>query len=297
MLLKADGLPGWLIERMLAERDPATGKSPLPLLERIFVEQGVRVRNFYSRGLSLSVPSWSILDTGRPTTIRGNVEYDRYTLRVFDYLNFMPFYFKSVFSKGADMPGVELLDDLGIRLLSDRFAPEQTHQSFQVFHRGIRWDSLKRAARGPFRVFSPREFLDEWQAGFALSRALNEEVERDLIDALSGDKVVYLDLFTGDFDHLAHLDNSEKAQRGIAIEIDSLVGRVWSAIESSPLAAHTLLVLVSDHGMNTDLRIYSQGYNLVELLRSAEGGAHHVATNRHPLSEYKLRGLYPFTGW
>ena len=55
-----------------------------------------------------------------------------------------------------------------------------------------------------------------------------------------------------------------------------------------------LLVLVSDHGMNTNPGTYSQGYNLVELLRGAEGGAHHVVTNRHPLSEYKLRGLFPF---
>ena len=47
-----------------------------------------------------------------------------------------------------------------------------------------------------------------------------------------------------------------------------MVGRVWTAIEKSPLADQTLLVLVSDHGMNTSPKTYSQGYNLVELLRS-----------------------------
>ena len=294
VILKADGLPGWLVERMLAERDPATGKSRLPWIERTFVERGVWLRNFYCRGLSLSVPAWSILDTGHPMAIRGNVEYDRYTLRAFDYLNFIPFYFRSMFSKTADMPGVEVLDDLGIALLSDRFAPEQTRQSFQLYQRGIRWNTFKSAVRNRFPIGSPRELLGEWQAGFELSRSLQDEIERGLIAALSNEQLLYLDLFTGDFDHLAHLDNSEEAQRGVVSRIDRMVGRVWSAIEKSALADHTLLVLVSDHGMNTSPRTYSQGYNLVELFRSVAGGAHHTVTNRHPLSEYKLRGLHPF---
>lgn len=292
--MKADGLPGWLIERMLAERDPDTGKSPLPWFERLFVERGVRVPHFYSRGVSLSVPVWSILDTGRPAEIRGNVEYDRYTLRAFDYLNFFPFYFRSALSKAADMPAVELLDDLGIPLLADRFGPGHTHQSFQLFQRGIRWEALKRAAGGGFPLRSPQKFLDEWQAGFALSNAVMEEVERDLLTALANEQVTYLDLFTGDFDHLGHLDNTGPALRAVAIKIDALAGRIWTAIEKSPLAAETLFVLVSDHGMNTDPSIYSQGYNLVDLLGETVGGAHHVLTNRHPLSEYKLRGLDPF---
>ncbi len=294
VVLKADGLPGWLVERMLAEQDPAAGSSQLPWMERVFVERGVWVRNFHSRGVSLSVPSWSILDTGRPMVIHGNVEYDRYTLRAFDYLNFVPFYFKSIFSKAADMPAVELLDSLGVPLLSDRFGRQATRQSFQLFQRGIPWNTLKRAARGPFPLSSPRRLIGEWQAGFEFSRALQDEMERTMIQALADERVQYLDLYGGEFDHLAHLDNSDEAQRAVAKDIDALVGRVWSAIKESPLAEHTLLALVSDHGMNTSPDTYSQGYNLVELFRSANGGGHHVVTNRHPLAEYKLRGLYPF---
>ena len=45
--------------------------------------------------------------------IRGNVEYDRYTLRVYDYLNFLSFYFGYPISRHIDMPGVELLDEAG----------------------------------------------------------------------------------------------------------------------------------------------------------------------------------------
>ena len=69
------------------------------------------MENFYVRGMSLSAPSWSLLDTGRHLQIRGNVEYDRYTLRVYDYLNFLSFYFGYPISRHIDMPGVELLDD------------------------------------------------------------------------------------------------------------------------------------------------------------------------------------------
>jgi hypothetical protein len=294
VIIKADGLPGGLVQRMIAEKNPASGKPLLPWFDYIFVQRGVRVQNFYSRGVSLSVPAWSILDTGRPMAIRGNVEYDRYTLRAFDYLNFVPFYFKFAFSKTIDMPGVEVLDDLGIALLADRFSPEHRRMSFQLYQRGIRWSTLQRAARKPFSITSPRELLDEWHAGFELSRALHEETERDLIRALEDPEILYLDLFTGDFDHVAHLDNSEKAQREVVLALDHMLGRIWSAIEKGPLAAQTLLVLVSDHGMNTAPGTYSQGFNLVELLRSAAGGGHHVVTNRHPLSEYKLRGLYPF---
>ncbi|MBI1355842.1 MAG: hypothetical protein GC160_15995 [Acidobacteria bacterium] len=294
VVLKADGLPGWLVERMLAERDPDTGRSPLPWIERTFVERGVWAPNFYSRGVSLSVPSWSILDTGRPMVIHGNVEYDRYTLRAFDYLNFIPFYFKSAFSKAADMPAVELLDDLQVPLLADRFEWSATRQSFQIFQRGIPWTTLKRAVRGPFPLASPRRLIGEWQAGFEFSQSIQDELERSLIAALADEQIRYLDLYTGELDHVAHLDNSEQAQRAVVEGIDALVGRVWSAIEQSPLADETILALVSDHGMNTSPDAYSQGYNLVELFRGAAGGRHHVVTNRHPLADYKLKGLYPF---
>ena len=73
-----------------------------------------------------------------------------------------------------------------------------------------------------------------------------------------------------------------------------MIGRVWTAIQASALAAQTVLVAVSDHGMNTQPGVYSQGYNLLSFFNSRAGGAHHVVTNRHPLDEFKLSGLDPF---
>ncbi|MFN2416265.1 MAG: hypothetical protein ABR603_14070, partial [Pyrinomonadaceae bacterium] len=67
----------------------------------------------------------------------------------------------------------------------------------------------------------------------------------------------------------------------------------WTAVRRSPLASETALVLVSDHGTNTDERVYSQGYNLVKVLGTAAGGGHHVVTKRRLLSDYALKGVYP----
>src|SRR5690349_6141562 len=65
VVIKCDGLPPGLIDRFVKEKDPATGKSRLPWFDYIFYQRGTRLSNFYVRGMSLSAPSWSMLDTGQ----------------------------------------------------------------------------------------------------------------------------------------------------------------------------------------------------------------------------------------
>ncbi len=72
MLVKVDGLPADRIEQLVRQIDPETGRSVLPWMHYIFLERGACVQNFYVRGISLSAPSWSMLDTGQHLTIRGN---------------------------------------------------------------------------------------------------------------------------------------------------------------------------------------------------------------------------------
>lgn len=45
--------------------------------------------------------------------------------------------------------------------------------------------------------------------------------------------------------------------------------------------------------MNNVPNVFSQGFNLPDLLNSPQGGGHHVVTNRYQLSDYRLRGLNP----
>src|SRR5581483_1693958 len=138
-----DGLPGDLVDRYVRERDPVTGKSRLPWIDLVFRQQGTRVKNFYVRGISLSVPSWSLLDTGQHLVIHGNAEYDRYTLRVFDYMNFFPFYVNYARSKQVDMPAVQTLDEAGVPLLIDRYPVEERYQGLQLYQRGVYWKTLQ----------------------------------------------------------------------------------------------------------------------------------------------------------
>jgi hypothetical protein len=286
VVLKIDGLPAETL-------NAALGQARLPSIERVFIENGARVNRFFVRGVSLSAPSWATLDTGRPTEIRGNAEYDRYSLRVYDYLNFFPFYWRSALQRRVDMPGVEVLDDLGIPLISDRFAEQRKYTGFQLYQRGVRWKSLQRALKGRF-FKSPRELFYEWTTGFEIQNAIGAQTERELLAAVADPSLEYVDYFSGEFDHVAHRTNDPAVQFDVLRDIDALVGRVWTAIQNSSSANRTALIMVSDHGMNTQAGVYGQGFNLIDLLNSRAGGAHHVITNRHPLEQYKIRGLNPF---
>jgi hypothetical protein len=294
VIIKVDGVPQEVLDRELRRTDPGTNKSALPWIDRVFRQQGARLANFYVRAISLSAPSWSLLDTGQHLQIHGNAEFDRYTYHVYDYLNFFPFYLGYALSHRVDMPGVEVLDDLGIPLLIDRFPYQASYQSFQLYQRGIRWKTLQHSFERRFTSRSLRQLLDEWTMGFEIGSSVEEQTERELIEKLADPQIRYLDYFTGDYDHVAHSTPDPAAQRQALQRIDALVGRVWTAIEASPEANQTVLAIVSDHGMNTQPGVYSQGYDLVQFFNSREGGAHHVVTNRHPMTEYKLRGLDPF---
>ena len=296
VIIKVDGLPEGLVEQYASENGSGAraGRSRLPWIDHVFAQNGVWMENFYVRGMSLSAPSWSLLDTGRHLEVRGNAEYDRYTLRVFDYLNFFPFYVGYARLKQADMPGVELLDSQGVPLLIDRFPFDQRFQSFQLYQRGVHWKTLEDSLSAKFGHRPVKDIFDEWVTGLTLSSSVGEQLEHELIRKLNDPDVHYLDFFTGDFDHTAHLTNDRVALFHVIESLDSLIGRVWTAIQASPLAKTTMLVVVSDHGMNTSPGIYSQGYDLISWFNSAAGGGHHVLTNRHPMTEFKLKGLDPF---
>lgn len=296
VILKADGLPERFIERYVAE--PAdghrAGHSRLPWIEHVFVNNGAWVQNFYVRGISLSAPSWSLLDTGRHLEVRGNAEWDRYTLRVSDYLNFFPLYRNYARHEQADMPGVELLDENHVPLLIDRFPVAARYQSFQLFQRGVRWKTIEGGLESDVSGRSIKQLFDEWQTGFSVSEGLGEQQEKELIAALRDPRIRYLDLYTGEFDHAAHLNNDPVTLEHVLESLDALVGRLWTAITASPLAKTTAFIMVSDHGTNTSEGVYSQGYNLIDWFNSPAGGSHHVMINRHPLEEFKLKGLDPF---
>src|SRR5437870_535597 len=133
VVVKCDGLPFDLVDRLVKQRDPQSGKSLLPWIDYIFYQRGSRLSNFYVRGMSLSAPSWSLLESGQHLQIKGNVEFDRYTLYPYDYLNFFPLYIAGAMGTRIDMPGVEVLDDLGLPLLSDAYAHDERYLTYSLY--------------------------------------------------------------------------------------------------------------------------------------------------------------------
>ncbi|MBS1832878.1 MAG: alkaline phosphatase family protein, partial [Acidobacteria bacterium] len=251
VVIKVDGLPGWYVEQAIAERNPDTGKSRAPWIEHIFDQQGVRFLNFYTRGISLSVPSWQVLDTGRPTQIHGNAEFDRYTSHVYDYLNFIPFYINYSRGKLADMPSVQVSDEAGIPMLLDWFPRAERYQAFQLNQRAVRFRTLPRVLTTRLSGRPARQLMDEWQAGFSFGQGVYEEMERELVEKLQDPAVRYLDFFSGDFDHQGHLTMDKFSHAAVFEKLARTLGRFFTAIQKSPLAEQTILAVVSYHGMNT----------------------------------------------
>jgi len=292
VVIKCDGLPYDFVDRLVKQRDPQSGKSVLPWIDHIFYQRGARLSNFYVRGMSLSAPSWSLLETGQHLQIKGNVEFDRYTLHTYDYLNFIPLYVGGIVGARVDMRAVEVLDSLGLPLLSDAYPHNERYLSYSLFLRNPRYSTLQSGLQNRFAK-SPKELFDEWTMGFEMRSVVADQLLRELVTKLADPKIRYLDLFLADFDHVAHHNNDTQSQLFVLKQMDSVIGQVWTTIQKSPLADETALVVVSDHGFNTDERIYSQGYNLVKLLGSRAGGGHHVATKRRLMLDYAIKGINP----
>ena len=292
VVIKCDGLPYEVVDRYVKQRDPQSGKSVLPWIDHIFYQRGARLSNFYVRGMSLSAPSWSLLETGQHLQIKGNVEFDRFTLHSYDYLNFFPLYLAGARGLRVDMRAVEVLDSLGLPMISDAYPHNERYITYSIFLRNPRYSTLQASLQNKF-MKSPKELFDEWTMGFEMRSAITDQLVREVITNLNDPKIGYLDLMMEDFDHVAHHNNDEQSHLFAVKRMDAVMGQVWTAIQKSPLADQTAMVLISDHGVNTDAKIYSQGYNLVKLLGSKAGGGHHVVTKRRLMLDYSIKGVNP----
>ena len=294
VILKVDGLPYDMVDRFVHEQDPLTGKSLLPWFDHIFYANGTRIANYYVRGMSLSAPSWSLVDTGQHLQIKGNVEFDRDILHTYDYLNFLPFLVKQATRGNVDMPGTEVLDSIRVPILIDAYDNYQRLPGSQLYGRGARIKSIQLAAEAKFVRRNPIELATEFVTGLDTRNIVGQQLERELLASLSDQRVRYLDLLTMDFDHTAHHNNDRESHLATLQQIDAQLGRLWTGIQNSPMASETAFIIVSDHGFNTDERIISQGFNLVKLLGSRAGGGHHVITKRRLLMDYSIKSINPF---
>lgn len=294
VIVKVDGLSKNFLDKYISAKDKKTGRSYLPWFEEIFYRNGTRLENFYSRGLSLSTPSWVVLDTGQHLQIKGNIEYDRMTERSYDYLGFISYYVNYGLKNQVDMPATEVLDTIKTPLLIDAFPYEKRYQSYQLLQRGTDWGVM---ANGFLNMFprQPLLLVDEWTLGFDFLNLTVDQNVRDIVRRIeTRPDIDYFDLYSAEFDHVSHLNNSDEARFQSLKKLDYTLGMIWTAIQRSSRANETALIIVSDHGLNSVSTSYSQGFNLVELLQSSEGGGHHVVTKLRPRLEYSVKGLNPY---
>lgn len=294
VVVKVDGLPAYYVDEVVKQRD-AEGRSTLPWIEEVFYKKGTRVPNFYTRGMSLSGPSWGQVDSGQHMQLKGNVEYDRYTMHAYDYLNFLPYYINYGLKKRADMPATEVMDQLGIPIVADAFNYQNRYTSQQLFQRGTNWEVL---ASGFVNLYpgNARDFIDEWTIGLNFRRITIDQSERDIIGKLEKrPEIDYFDYYDVSFDHISHHNNDTQSRVAALKDLDRTIGRIWLAIQKSSRADETAMIMISDHGVNSDPRVYSQGFNLVRLLGSYAGGGHHIITKRRLMLDYSILGIYPLT--
>jgi hypothetical protein len=294
VIIKIDGLPAYYVDQVVRQRDRQTGKNVLPWIDEVFYKNGTRLSNFYTRGMSLSGPSWGELDTGQHLQIKGNVEFDRFTLHAYDYLSVLPFYASFGLNKVVDMPGVEVLDEIKLPLLCDAFPYDQRYTSPQLYQRGYDWSQWGGGAAAMFPK-DKNDLIDEWTLGFNYRKMTIDQNERDIVGKLvKRPDIDYYDYYDTSFDHVSHHNNDPESRLVALKQLDRTIGRIWEANLQSSRAGETAVVLVSDHGFNSSPEVYSQGFNLVELLGSAAGGGHHVITKRRLLLDYALKSMYPF---
>lgn len=291
VILKFDGLPADFIERFVREENPATGRSYLPWIERVFYREGVVFENFYVRGLSESCPSWTMLATGQRQSLKSNVEIDRATGRVEDYLNTILSQMETFMGRRVSPRPVEILDELGIPLLEDAYDFESRRAGLELVRRGTSWLALAKAGKEHLGLKSRDDLLLRLLRGTDTHGSLDAGNEKHLLDNLSNPQIEYLSAYFTVFDHNVHPDNSPDTLRRVAKTLDATIGRIYTAVRESARADDTLVVVISDHGMNTHPDRYSQGFNLVTYFTRADWGGHHVLTKRANLHDFQFRSL------
>ncbi|MBK6315942.1 MAG: alkaline phosphatase family protein [Blastocatellia bacterium] len=291
VVIKVDGLPQSAVDKYVARIDHRTGRSALPWIRHLFYDSGIRVANFYSRGISLSEPSWAIIDTGQHSIIKGNFEVDRSTGDSIDHLSFVGFYADSVRSRRVFPSGVEALDAARTPLTSDAWRFEDRDTGIQLLRRGTRWFDLLKVGVDPARSGSIGERIGDLIVGVNEVEVWSKIAEQSFLKALLDPRIRYADLYWPYIDEAIHDDNSEASVLGALVKFDRMLGRAQQAIAQSGTADRTVLVVVSDHGATYDSEgLYSQGVNLISYLERPEFGAHHTISRGGPLANYELKG-------
>jgi hypothetical protein len=290
VVIKVDGLSQETVDRFIDRVDRATGRYALPWIRRLFYDSGVRLEHFYARGISLSEPSWAIIDTGHEPLVKGNFEVDRRTGWASDHLNTVAIYYEVAKKRRVYPDAVEALDAAGIPLVSDAFRFEERETGIQLVRRGTKFYDFLEVGLGPVKGPVSERFGD-LLVGVDFKKSYLDATRKSFLDAVADPTKRYVDYYNPSIDEALHDDATDGAILHELQALDRVIGETHAAIEANETLDRTVVVVVSDHGQTYDPQGgYSQGINLIAYLASPDFGAHNVFTRSAVRSSYDVKG-------
>lgn len=286
ILVKIDGMPGLLLEAMLdpgsaaARRLPdpamfqlayrracqATGREILlPNLTHYFSRQGIRCE-MRSSTLTLSGPSWAVIDTGQPGIVKTNSYFNRYSGLLRNYLDQFREVYGLALGQTKRTTALWQLDLLGIPVMADAFPPRRTWQSIQLYCRERPVEQIAEIAKvlagagektgNPLKilrnhlkakVYSPdyQELSDQ-----VMVNILAEKIRRTDPDGKPAYE--FLSVLLTALDHQLHVDPDYHILMHWFTKIDGWLGKIMDAVLAGPASDRSLVVIVSDHGLDFD---------------------------------------------
>jgi hypothetical protein len=329
VLIKLDGLSWFVLEAAIDPSGPATDRIPspemfrdahdyfqsvlgrrvlLPNFQTYFFQEGVRTRTMYSGTLTLSTPSWAMIDTGQPSIVKTNSDFNRFSGRLIFYLDQVR-ESRDLLLKGAGKTtALWQLDLLGVPILIDAFPPDRSWTAIQPYYRQRPHDQLShmgrylvtrgQPGRNPFSLLRRHlkgtvhdldypEKNDEVVAKLAARKVLERVEGRERHDVISAA------FFT--IDHQIHLDADYRNILTWLIQLDSWIGEIMAAVQSSGRSRDTLVAIASDHGLDFDPVHINYAFPINRWLRDPRFGAHNtlatlVENSAHALST-PIRGV------
>jgi hypothetical protein len=312
ILIKVDGLPPDLLAAAVyPERDDLikrlaygedfrrsvalyrkqTGRDALmPNVRKYFYTDGTVCENMYAGTLTLSAAAWSVIDTGQPSVIKKHGTFSRDTCYLRSHLDGFRDTWDAFKRRGEKSSALWNLDQVGVSLMIDAYDLRRTWTSPQIYWRdanseqlilmGKKWlNNDQRTAQDIARSHLSRlvtgidyvEFNQEVSAEMTARKVL----ERDLTGR---ERYDYLSPFFTLIDHQQHIDPHPDNLIYWLVKLDTLVGRIFEAVERSQRRDETVVAMVSDHGSDIKPGRVSFSLPITRLFRTPLFGGHTVTT-------------------
>ncbi|RPI21283.1 MAG: hypothetical protein EHM61_25140, partial [Acidobacteria bacterium] len=309
ILIKVDGLSPLVLDAAINPGDPATNRLPhpelfreahsqlrsvlkhdrlLPNIESYFYRNGVR-SSMYCATLPLSTPSWAVIDTGQRSIVKSNSYFNRLTGEVTSYLDQLRESLAMV--KGAGRTSaLWQLDLAGIPLLSDFFRDERVWTSIQPFYRKRPTDQLSslgknfisrgEPSKNPLRLIKRHVADSAYGADYPErnDHVLASLTARKVLETDLGgnERYDFLSILFSSIDHQFHVDPHYENILSWLMRADDWIGEILSAVEQSQRRSSTLVVLLSDHGLDFDPIRLNYSFPINRWLRQRDFGGHTV---------------------